>query len=120
MLVRGDRAGAGRCRNQSRPRRASRTGGAAVGQTALGDGGGPELQRWGELLRRPVRQLLRRQCLPYLQHQLHRARDHGTDQGKQVVKSTASTRGAALLRGGPLNREPFVFFWNTSPARFGG
>ena len=85
MLVRRHRTGAGRGRDQDRDRRARRAGGAAVGQTAAGDGRGSQLQGRRELLRRPVRQLLRRQFLPDLQHQLHRAGDHGTVEGKQVA-----------------------------------
>ena len=71
MRFRRHRAGAGRGRDQDRDRRARRAGRAAVGQAAAGDGGRSELQGRGELLRRPVRQLLRRQFLPDLQHQFH-------------------------------------------------
>ena len=45
----------------------------------------PELQGRRELLPRPVRQLLRRQLLPDLRHQFHRAGNHGTDGSEPVI-----------------------------------
>ena len=79
------RPGAGRGRDQDGDRRARGPGRAAVGQAAARDRRRSELQGRRELLLRPVRQLLRRQFLPDLRHQLHRAGNHGTDEGKQVV-----------------------------------
>ena len=45
----------------------------------------PNFKEGAGLLPRPVRQFLRRQFLPDLRHQFHRAGNHGTDQGKPVV-----------------------------------
>ena len=72
MLVRRHGPGAGRGRHHGRARRAQRAGGAAVGQVAAGDRGRSQLQGWRELLFQARRQLLRRQLLPDLQHQLQR------------------------------------------------
>ena len=71
-------------RHQDRDRRARGQGRAAVGQAAARHRRGSELQGRRELLPRPVRQLLRRQRLPDLRHQLHRAGNHGPD-GRQPV-----------------------------------
>ena len=84
MLVGRHRPGAGRGRDQDGDRRARGQGRAAVGQAAAGDRRGPQLQGRPGLLPRPVRQFLRRQFLPDLRHQLHRAGNHGADQGKPV------------------------------------
>ena len=54
-------------------------GRAAIGQAAARHRGRPRLQGRRELLRRPVGQLLRRQCLPDLRHQLHRPGNHGAN-----------------------------------------
>ena len=53
----------------------------------------PNFKEGAGLLPRPVRQLLRRQLLPDLRHQLHRAGNHGPDQGEPV--SSAESTGAA-------------------------
>ena len=58
---------------------------------------GPELQGGRGLLPRPVRQLLRRQRLPDLRHQLHRAGNHGPD-ARKTSKLDAS--------GPPPRRRP--------------
>ena len=52
------------------------------GEHAQRDGGGSELQGWGKLLRRPVRQFLRRQLVPHVQHQLYCPGDHGAIEGE--------------------------------------
>ena len=85
----GTRPGPGGRRHQDGDRRPRGQGRAAVGQAAAGDRGRPELQGRPGLLSRPVRQLLRRQLLPHLRHQLHRAGNHGPDQGKPVTSSLA-------------------------------
>ena len=73
----------GRC-DQDRDRCARGQGRAAIGETAAGAGRVPEPEGRHRLLRRAVRQLLRRQCFSHLRHQLHRAGDHGAKRSKQV------------------------------------
>ena len=94
LLVGGHRPGAGRRRHQDRHRRARGQGHPAVGQAADRHRRRPGLQGRRELLLRPVRQLLRRQRLPDLRHQLHRAGNHGADAGRPVsAGSSAAPRG---------------------------
>ena len=64
-----------------------------VGQAAAGDRRGSELQGRSGLLPRPVRQFLRRQFLPDLRHQFHRAGNHGPDQGKPVASASPGAAG---------------------------
>ena len=68
----------------------------------LAQGRVPEPQGRRRLLRRPVRQLLRRQRLPDLRHQLHRAGDHGADRSEQVaargLRSRVTARRPARAR----------------------
>ena len=45
----------------------------------------PNFKENADYLSRPVGQLLRRQFLPHLRHQFHRAGNHGPDQGKPVA-----------------------------------
>ena len=63
----------------------------AVGQAAARHRRRPGLQGRRELLRRPVRQLLRRQLLPDLRHQLHRPGNHGPDQGQPLGSKDRAT-----------------------------
>ena len=58
--------------------------------------GRSQLQGRRELLRQPVRQFLRRQFLPDLQHQLHRAGNHGAVEGEQVTVDGRERREAIL------------------------
>ena len=58
----------------------------------------PELQGGPGLLSRPVRQLLRRQFLPDLRHQFHRAGNHGAD-ARKTSKLAWQTEDAADARG---------------------
>ena len=79
------------------------------------------------LLPRPVRQLLRRQRLPDLRHQLHRAGDHGPD---ARTTSKPATRGAPralprrLLRssagGDPMDGAEPLFRMEGVSKRYGG
>ena len=82
VLVGRHRPGPGRGRHQDGDRRARGPGRAAVGEAAARHRRGSGLQGRPGLLSRPVRQLLRRQFLPDLRHQLHRAGNHGPDEGK--------------------------------------
>ena len=85
------RAGAGGGGDQDRDRGAAGQGRPAVGEVAAGTGRGSELQGRRQLLRCAVRQLLRRQRLPDLRHQLHGAGDHGPERSQQVAPGGSDT-----------------------------
>ena len=108
VLVRRHRAGAGRGRDQGRARRPRGAGRAAVGQAAAGDRRRSELQGRRELLRQPVRQFLRRQFLPHLQHQFHRAGNHGADRRKTSSRRQPRPPGqrSSAAAAGPARRGP--------------
>ncbi len=78
------RPGAGRGGDQDGDRGARREGRAAVGEAAARQGRVSEHEGGDRLLPRAERQLLRRQLLPDLRHQFHRAGNHGTDRSEQV------------------------------------
>ena len=89
------RAGAGRGRDQDRDRRARGPGRAAVGQAAARRSSKiPNFKDGVELLSRPVRQFLRRQFLPDLRHQFHRARKSWA-RPRRTSKRCRSSLGAA-------------------------
>ncbi len=70
-------------------------GRAAVGQAAAGARRVPEHEGRHRLLPRAERQLLRRQLVPDLRHQLHRAGNHGAERSEQV---NAGARIASAIR----------------------
>ena len=65
----------------------------------------PNFKEGAGLLPRPVRQLLRRQLLPDLRHQLHRAGNHGADRRRTSKRGCGSAprsvRGADLATASP-------------------
>ena len=55
--------------------------------------------------RTAVRQLLRRQLVPHLRHQLHRAGDHGADRSEQVACAGVAVAGRSAPLAGVPRRE---------------
>jgi ribose transport system substrate-binding protein len=99
VLLGRHRPGPGRRRHQDRHRRTGGAGGAAVDQAADVDRGSAGLQGRRQLLLRAVGQLLRRQRLPDLRHQLHRPADHGPEREEQLRKTGVGRWG--MGSGGP-------------------
>jgi ABC-type sugar transport system substrate-binding protein len=87
-------SGAGRGGDQGGDCSTGRQGGAPVGQAAAVHRGEPGVQGRRQLLFRAIRQLLRRQRLPDLRHQLHCPGDHGPERGEQVMMRESRSRNA--------------------------
>ena len=95
------RSGAGRSRDQDRDRRARGRSCRRSIKLPLATAEDPNFKDGENYYADSVRQFLRRQLLPDLQHQFHRAGDHGPDEGEQSRPGRPRRRvcrsGALLL-----------------------
>src|SRR5947207_2114592 len=117
MRIGRNRPRTGRGSDQDSDCGARREGRAAVGEAAACEGRVPEHEGRDRFLSRAERQLLRRQLIPHLRHQLHRAGDHGAVRSEREVIEDA---GAGVDDPALLRSSIPVFAMRGVSKRYGG